>query len=57
MAPIDLLEAELPQTKKVCKENTLRDGRGGRRDGFRMGNTCTPMADSCDCMAKSTKIL
>ena len=27
------------------------DGReaGG---GFRMGNTCTPMADSCQCMAK-----
>ena len=21
--------------------------------GFRMGNTCTPMADSCQCMAKS----
>ena len=20
--------------------------------GFRMGNTCTPMADSCQCMAK-----
>ena len=20
--------------------------------GFRMGNTCTPMADSCECMAK-----
>ena len=25
--------------------------------GFRMGNTCTPMADSCQCMAKTTKIL
>ena len=21
-------------------------------EGFRMGNTCTPMADSCQCMAK-----
>ena len=21
-------------------------------EGFRMGNTCTPMADSCECMAK-----
>ena len=30
------------------------DGEGG---GFRMGNTCTPMADSCQCMAKSTTIL
>ena len=25
--------------------------------GFRMGNTCTPMADSCQCMAKTTTIL
>ena len=37
---------------------TLRDGTerevGG---GFRMGNTCTPMADSCQCMAKTTTIL
>ena len=33
---------------------TQRDGMkremGG---GFRMGNTCTPMADSCQCMANS----
>ena len=27
------------------------DGEEGKR-GFRMGNTCTPMADSCQCMAK-----
>ena len=37
---------------------TQRDGMlrevGG---GFRMGNTCTPMADSCDSMAKTTTIL
>ena len=26
-------------------------GEGGGT-GFRMGNTCTPMADSCQCMAK-----
>ena len=26
-------------------------------DGFRMGDTCTPMADSCQCMAKPTTIL
>ena len=31
-------------------------GEGGGR-GFRMGNTCTPMADSCQCMAKTTTIL
>ena len=32
------------------------DGEGGGR-GFRMGNTCTPVADSCECMAKTTTIL
>jgi len=41
-----------------CTGMTLRDdiGRvvGGR---VRMGNTCTPLADSCECMAKSTTIL
>ena len=30
------------------------EGGGGR---VRMGNTCTPMADSCECMAKTTTIL
>ena len=31
----------------------LGDGVGREvRRGFRMGNTCTPMADSCECMAK-----
>jgi len=32
------------------------DGEGGRR-GFRMGSTCTPMTDLCQCMAKTTTIL
>ena len=27
------------------------DGEGGG-GGFRMGTTCTPVADSCQCMAK-----
>ena len=32
---------------------TLRDGTGKEvGGGFTMGNTCTPMADSCQCMAK-----
>ena len=37
---------------------TLRD-RMGREVGERvqMGNICTPMADSCECMAKTTTIL
>jgi len=29
-----------------------RVGHRGSGRGFRMGNTCTPMADSCQCMAK-----
>ena len=37
---------------------TQRDGMvrevGG---GFRMGNTCKSLADSCQCMAKTTTIL
>ena len=32
------------------------DGEGGER-GFRMGDTCTPVADSCQHMAKTTTIL
>ena len=32
------------------------DEEGGGR-GFRIGNTCIPMADSCKCMAKPTIIL
>ena len=33
------------------------EGGGGGGGWFRMGNTCTPMADSCQCMAKTTTIL
>ena len=32
------------------------DGEGGGR-GVHDGNTCTPTADSCQCMAKTTAIL
>ena len=32
------------------------DGESGG-GGFRMGNTCTPVADPCQCMAKTTTIL
>ena len=45
-------------TQSWCTGTTLRDVMwrevGG---GFRMGDTCTPMADSCQCMAKTTTIL
>ena len=37
---------------------TQRDGMGSEvGGGFRMGNTCKPMADSCKCIAKTTTIL
>jgi len=36
----------------------MRDGMGREvGGGFRMGDTCTPMADSCECMAETTTIL
>ena len=36
-----------------CTGMTQRDGMGRELEGgFRMGNTCTPMADSSQCMAK-----
>ena len=36
---------------------TLRDGMGREvGEGFRMGDTCTHVADSCQCMAKVTII-
>ena len=41
-----------------CTGMTLR-GRMGSEVGerFRMGNICISMADSCQCMAKTTTIL
>ena len=36
-----------------CTGMTQRDGMGREVGvGFRTGNTCTRMADSCECMAK-----
>ena len=37
---------------------TQRDGMGREVGGvFGMGNTCKSMADSCQCMAKTTTIV
>ena len=37
-----------------CTGMTQRDGMGMEMGGgFRMGNTCTPMEDSSQCMAKT----
>ena len=36
-----------------CTGMTQKDGMGREvAGGFRMENTCTPMEDSCQCMAK-----
>ena len=36
-----------------CTGMTLRDGMGREAGGgFMMGDTCAPVADSCQCMAK-----
>ena len=41
-----------------CTGKTQRDGVGREAGGgFRMGNTCKSMADSCQCTAKPTTIL
>ena len=40
----------------IIKMSTNRDGAGrGEGGGFRMGNTCVPVVDSCWCMAKPIK--
>jgi len=40
-----------------CTGMIQRDEMGRELGGgLRMGNTCTPMADSCQCMAKTTTI-
>ena len=41
-----------------CTGTTLRDGEGREMgEGFRMGDICIPMADSCQRMAKTSTIL
>jgi len=40
-------------TQSWCAVRTQRDGMGREVAGwFRMGDTCTPVADSCQWMAK-----
>ena len=41
-----------------CTGKTQRDGMGKEvGGGIGLGNTCKSMADSCQCMAKTTTIL
>ena len=45
-------------TQGWCTGKTQQDGMGREAGGgIRMGNTCKSMADSCQCMAKTTTIL
>ena len=45
-------------SKLVLWDNPERWGAGGGgAEDSGSGDTCTPMADSCQCMAKSTTIL
>ena len=45
-------------TQRQCTRTPQRDGMGMEQGrGFGMGDTCTPVADSCQCMAKATTIL
>ena len=56
--PSCFCECTLKRAQGRCTGTTLRDAIGGEvGGGFRMGDTCTPMADSCECMAKTTTIL
>ena len=50
----------MPETSAQgwCTGKTQRDGMGRESGmGIGMGNTCKSMADSCQCMAKTTTIL
>ena len=47
---------ELLALPKYLSPDGMGRGKGGAR-GVRMGNTCKSMADSCQCMAKTTTIL
>ena len=47
-----------PGAQGRCTGMTLRGGMGRELGGgFRKGDSCIPMADSCPCMAKTTTIL
>ena len=43
----------IQDARSWCTGMTQRDGMERvMAGGFRMGNTCTPVVDSCQCMAK-----
>ena len=49
---------EIEFSKQVHWDNPEGwDGKGGGRGVQDGGNTCTPVSDSCQCMAKTSTIL
>ena len=50
----DFSYCQVDKWKQANENNYVRKEVGG---GIRMGNTCKSMADSCQCMAKTTTIL
>ena len=48
---------ERGHSKQMYWDNPEGWGGEGGRGGFRMGDTGTSMADSCECMAKTTTVL
>ena len=48
---------EAGHSKSALWDNPERWGGEGAVGGSRWGDTCTPVADSCQCMAKTTTIL
>ena len=47
------VQCRIQDARGWCTGTTQRDGTGREEGGgFRIGNTCTPMADSYWCMAK-----
>ena len=48
---------ETGHPKPVHWDNPEGWTREGGGKGFRVGDTCIPMEDSCQCMAKTTIIL
>ena len=67
VSSVSLRKQKIPPAQVGSMRQVLRAGAlgrprgmgwGGRREwGIGMGNTCKSMADSCQCMAKTTTIL
>ena len=51
----EVSELQAGSERQESKQRVIRKVMGREvGEGFRMADTCTPMADSCQCMAKTT---